>query len=213
MLHTETVEGKTLQLLKQLQREEEMASFCLAGGTALALYLGHRKSVDLDFFSPMPFDVSVLRGVLEVKYGFCTDFVAKNTLRGHIGGIKVDCITHAYERLAEPYVEDGIRLYALEDIVAMKLSAITDNGSRLKDFIDIAFLSTRFSFYSMLKCYERKFPNSNVIMPLKAVVYFADIDFGEDVVMLAGSYVWKHIERRLMDMTREQDKVFEDFPF
>ena len=114
-----------------------MASFCLAGGTALALYLGHRKSVDLDFFSPMPFDVSVLRGVLEVKYGFCTDFVAKNTLRGHIGGIKVDCITHAYERLAEPYVEDGIRLYALEDIVAMKLSAITDNGSRLKDFIDI----------------------------------------------------------------------------
>lgn len=65
----------------------------------------------------------------------------------------------------------------------------------------------------MLKCYERKFPNSNVIMPLKAVVYFADIDFGEDVVMLAGSYAWKHIERRLMDMTREQDKVFENFPF
>ena len=63
-------------------------------------------------------------------------------------------------------MEDGIRLYALEDIVAMKLSAIADNDSRLKDFIDIAFLSTRLSFYSMLKCYEHKFPKSNVIRPI-----------------------------------------------
>ena len=63
-------------------------------------------------------------------------------------------------------MEDGIRLYALEDIVTMKLSAIADNDSRLKDFIDIAFLSTRLSFYSMLKCYEHKFPKSNVIRPI-----------------------------------------------
>ena len=46
----------------------------------------------------------------------------------------------------------------MEDIVAMKLSAIADNGSRLKDFIDIAFLSTRFPFNLMLRLYERKFP-------------------------------------------------------
>lgn len=61
MLHTETVEGTTLGLLKNLLAEPRIASFCLAGGTALSLYLGHRRSVDLDLFSPAPFDVVELK--------------------------------------------------------------------------------------------------------------------------------------------------------
>lgn len=166
MLHTETVEGTTLELLRRLQSESMLDSFCLAGEIALALYLGHRKSIDLDLFTPYPFDVLLLKDFLETKYGFRTDFLEKNTLKGSINGVKIDCITHAYERLGNPCMEDGIRLYALEDIVAMKLSAIADNDSRLKDFIDITFLSTRLSFYSMLKCYEHKFPKSNVIRPI-----------------------------------------------
>ena len=166
MLHTETVEGTTLELLRRLQSESMLDSFCLAGEIALALYLGHRKSIDLDLFTPYPFDVLLLKDFLETKYGFRTDFLEKNTLKGSINGVKIDCITHAYERLGNPCMEDGIRLYALEDIVAMKLFAIADNDSRLKDFIDIAFLSTRLSFYSMLKCYEHKFPKSNVIRPI-----------------------------------------------
>jgi len=166
MLHTETVEGTTLELLRRLQSESMLDSFCLAGEIALALYLGHRKSIDLDLFTLYPFDVLLLKDFLETKYGFRTDFLEKNTLKGSINGVKIDCITHAYERLGNPCMEDGIRLYALEDIVTMKLSAIADNDSRLKDFIDIAFLSTRLSFYSMLKCYEHKFPKSNVIRPI-----------------------------------------------
>ena len=212
MLHTETVEGTTLELLRRLQSESMLDSFCLAGETALALSLGHRKSLDLDLFTPYPFDVLLLKDFLETKYGFRTDFLEKNTLKGTINGVKIDCITHAYERLENPCMEDGIRLYALEDIVAMKLSAIANNGSRLKDFIDIAFLSTRLSFYSMLKCYERKFPKSNVIRPFKAITYFDDIDFDENIIMLSGTYDWKHIEKRLLEMVGKQDKIFESFP-
>lgn len=48
MLHTEVVSGKTLELLKKLEAENAMTRFNLAGGTSLALYLGHRRSVDLD---------------------------------------------------------------------------------------------------------------------------------------------------------------------
>lgn len=212
MLHTETVERTTLGLLKNLLAEPRIASFCLAGGTALSLYLGHRRSVDLDLFSPQPFDVLGLKDFLETKYGFRTDLTAKNTLKGTINGVKVDCITHAYAFLAEPYTEDGFRLYSMEDIVAMKLSALTDNGSRLKDFIDIAFLSTRFSFYAMLKGYERKFPGANVIRPIKAITYFEDIDFEESVAMIIGKYDWRSIEKRLREMVACQDKVFETFP-
>lgn len=137
----------------------------------------------------------------------------KNTLKGTIDGVKIDCITHSYDYLENPYIESGIRLYSMEDVIAMKLSAIADNGSRLKDFIDIAFLSTRFPFSSMLKMYERKFPNSNVIRPFKAITYFDDIDFEEDIIMVNGEYDWRSIEKRLIEMTKIQDKTFEAFPF
>ena len=147
------------------------------------------------------------------KYGFRTGFMERNTLKGSIDGIKIDCITHSYEYLEKPYIEYGIRLYSMQDIIAMKLSAIADDGSRLKDFIDIAFLSTRFPFNSMLGMYERKFPGANVIRPFKAITDFEDIDFDEDIVMLNGKYDWRAIERRLVDMTRNQDKVFDSFPF
>ena len=212
MLHTETVARSTLELLKMLESESVMSNFNLAGGTSLALYLGHRISVDLVLFSPESFDAGKLEIFLRDKYGFRTDFMEKNTLKGTIDGVKIDCITHSYGYLEKPYTESDIRLYSMEDIVAMKLSAIADNGSRLKDFIDIAFLSTRFPFNSMLRLYERKFPGSNLIRPFKAITYFDDIDFEEDIVMLNGKYDWKLIERRLIDMTQIQNKVFESFP-
>ena len=212
MLYTETVAGPTLELLKKLENESVMSGFSLAGGTSLALYLGHRISVDLDLFTSEPFDVEKMESFLHDNYGFRTDFMEKNTLKGSIDGVKIDCITHPYQYLEEPYTESDIRLYSIEDIIAMKLSAIADNGSRLKDFIDIAFLSTRYPFNSMLRLYERKFPDSNVIRPFKAITYFDDIDFEENIVMLNGEFNWKQIERRLIEMTKVQNKIFEFFP-
>lgn len=212
MLHTETLKGTTLELLKELEAEAVLGAFSLAGGTALALYLGHRISVDLDFFTPQPFDTVKLEAFLRDKYGFRTDFTEKNTLKGTIDGVKIDCITHAYDYLEKPFGESGIRLYSMEDITAMKLSAIVDNGSRLKDFIDIAFLSVRFPFHKMLRLYERKYSDSNLIRPLKSMTYFEDIDFDEDIVMLDSTYDWRLIEARLIEMTAMQDKVFQSFP-
>lgn len=81
MLHTETVEGTALGLLRELQSESMSDFFCLAGGTALALYLGHRKSVDLDLFTPYPFDVLPLKNFLETKYGFRTNFLEKEYIK------------------------------------------------------------------------------------------------------------------------------------
>lgn len=212
MLHTETIEGTTLQLLKNLQGEQLLSTFNLAGGTALSLYLGHRKSIDLDLFTPYSFDTPKLKNYLEKVYDFRTGYMEKDTLKGTIMGIKIDCITYAYDTLESSYTEMGIRLYSIEDIIAMKLSAIADNDTRLKDFIDIAYLSTRFSFYSMLKCYERKYPKANVIRPFKAITYFNDIDFDEDIVMLNTSFQWGKIERRLIAMTQDQSQIFSSTP-
>lgn len=212
MLHTETVKGTTLELLRSLENEELLSSFNLAGGTALSLYLGHRISIDLDLFSPILFEPDELRAHLESHYGFRTSFMRGHTLKGVISGVKVDCLAYDYPYINPPFKDDGIRLYDIADIIAMKLSAVTDNGTRLKDFIDIACLSTRYSFSSMLGFYLQKFPNVNVMRPFKSITYFEDIDFNEDIVMLNGGFEWRLVEERLLEMSVNQDKIFENFP-
>ncbi len=212
MLHTEVVAESTLELLKSLQSDEALASFCLAGGTSLALYLGHRVSVDLDLFTPKTFDAVKLSAYLEKKYGFRTGFLEENTLKGDIAGVKIDCITHAYKSIRPPFVEDGIRLYDMADVIAMKLSAIADNGSRIKDFVDIACLSVFYSFSDMLGFYERKFPTANAIRPLKAMTYFEDIDFTENIMMLEGDFKWSLVEKRLNGMVANPEKIYKTLP-
>ncbi|MBO7287879.1 MAG: hypothetical protein J6U85_06580 [Bacteroidales bacterium] len=93
----------------------------------------------------------------------------------------------------------------------MKLLSITDNGSRIKDFIDIAYLSSWFSLEEMLQFFIRKITNSNIMMPIKALTYFDDIDFNESIVMLNNDFDWNKIANRLIDMTKEPNRIFEKF--
>lgn len=148
MLHKETVERTTFELLIKLMQDKRFKNFNLAGETALALYLGHRKSIDLDLFTPDNFDSNKLEEYLIDKYNFKSSYLEKNTLKGTINDVKIDCITHNYPYIEPPFKsEEGIRLYSIKDITAMKLSAIADNGTRIKDkgltyFQDLNFKET-----------------------------------------------------------------------
>jgi len=212
MLHKETVEPGTLELLKYLQSEPLLSSFNLVGGTALALRIGHRKSVDLDLFTRDEFDLDTLKSMLVEKYGFRSSFERGYTLKGFIDGVMIDCIRFDYPHLQNPDILEDIRLESIPDIIAMKLSAIVQNGTRIKDFIDIATLSTMYSFDEMLGFYTAKFPNVNIIMPLKAITYFEEIDFNEPVVMMTGKFNWNTIEKRILEMVREPQKIFVALP-
>ena len=207
MLHKETIDLKTLELLSELQKEPLMQTFNLVGGTALALRLGHRKSIDLDFFTSESFDLEELRSMLVEKYDFKISYARSQTLKGFINGIKIDLIKFNYPHLFSCDVIDGIRLESVPDIIAMKLLSITDNGSRIKDFIDIAFLSSYYSLEEMLDFYVKKIPNSNKLMPLKALTYFNDINFNESVVMMSGNFNWQKIADHLHQMTENSDKL------
>lgn len=207
MLHKETIDLKTLELLSELQKEPLMQTFNLVGGTALALRLGHRKSIDLDFFTSESFDLEELRSMLVEKYDFKISYARSQTLKGFINRIKIDLIKFNYPHLFSCDVIDGIRLESVPDIIAMKLLSITDNGSRIKDFIDIAFLSSYYSLEEMLDFYVKKIPNSNKLMPLKALTYFNDINFNESVVMMSGNFNWQKIADHLHQMTENSDKL------
>lgn len=208
MLQTQTVEPRTLELLRKLQSEPLMSSFNLVG-TALALRIGHRKSVDLDFFTKEEFNIVELREMLVEKYAMKVAFERGQTLKGFIDGIMIDCIRFNYPHIKAPDIIDGVRLESIPDIIAMKLDAISHNGTRIKDFIDIATLSTMYSLDEMLQFYLAKYPNSNVLMPVKSLVYFDDINFEESVIMTNEAFDWDKIAQRLVDMTNNPALIYE----
>ena len=208
MLQTQTIAPATLQLLTRMMQDPELRSFRLVGGTALALQLGHRISVDLDLFTDTAFDEQQLREYLEKNYGLQTDYISRSTIKGEIDGVQIDCIAHEYPWLQKPTEEDGIRLASMPDICAMKLNAIAGNGTRIKDFIDIAWLSSHYTLNQMLDFYERKY-NANVLMPLKAIIFFDEIDFDEPVHLINGKKVnWKKYEKLLLEIEKHPDKLF-----
>ena len=208
MLYKETVGSSTLELLISLMNDEWLADFVLVGGTAIALQVGHRISIDIDLFSNRPFDENNLADYLRNQYQFQLDFLSTNTIKGEKNGIQIDCIAHQYPWI-EPFVKDGnIRIAGLSDLAAMKLNAISGNGTRIKDFIDIAFLSQELSLNHMLKGYQEKY-DSNPIIALKALTWFEDINFDEPIKMASGNpFNWKLVERRLKVMCNFPGKVF-----
>jgi len=194
-------------------KDDFLSDFLLAGGTNLALRLGHRKSVDLDLFSYQSFDAQKLEKHLHENYNFVTIRAFDvNTIIGHIDGIKVDIVAHIYPLLNPTVIEDEIRFYSMQDIVCMKLLAISDNGTRLKDFVDIAFLSTKMSLIEMLTCYKEKYNRPNFYHAVKGLSYFDDIDFDTTVDLINNIFDWKKIEKRIRAMIKYEDRVFETAP-
>ena len=213
MLQTATVERGTYELLKKLMKDDMLSDFLLAGGTNLALQIGHRQSVDLDLFSFNSFDALKLESYLQKKYNLVTLRTFNvNTVIGYIDSIKIDIVAHIYPLLNPPLVEDGIRFYSLQDIACMKLLAISDNGTRLKDFVDVAFLSTKMSLIEMLNCYKIKYNRPNFYHAAKGLSYFGDIDFDTSIELINSAFKWEKIEKRIRAMIKYENKVFETAP-
>lgn len=212
MLHKETVAPGTLELLTRLMSDDTLSQFVLVGGTSLSLQIGHRISVDLDLFSDTSFNEIELSEYLISEYRLQLDFISKRTVKGEIEGIQIDCIAHRYPWIAPFNQEGAIRLAGFSDVAAMKLNAISGNGTRIKDFIDVAYLSCRMSLKDMLQAYEQKY-ETNSIIPLKSITFFDDVNFNEPIKMIASErFNWKKIEKRLLEMQKYPEKVFNTFP-
>lgn len=195
MLQKKAVEQHTLELLKAIQADSMFAQFHLAGGTGLALQIGHRLSVDLDLFSLTPFDSNFYLEYLEKEYQFVLDFSAINTLKGSIGNIKLDFITHSYDLLMPVVETENIRLYSQADITAMKVNAITGNGTRSKDFIDLYFLLNKYSVSQILGFYQKKYNDRNTFHALKSLNYFDEVDLaGWPVLIKNKKITWEKIK-------------------
>lgn len=203
------IHPETLELLANLQSDLALKDFFLVGGTSLALQIGHRLSIDLDLFTQNTFETQELEQYLSNKHNFFTDYVASNTLKGFINGVKVDFIMHHYPLVNPLEIYNPYRLASLQDIGAMKLNAIGHSGNRQKDFYDLYFLLEHFSLKSLMETYQKKYPKSNPIIPLKSLVYFDDIDFEIENPLLVRKVSFEEVKERLIIASKLPNKKFD----
>ena len=205
MLQLKTIHKDTFSLLTALSARKDLNSFALAGDTALALHLGHRISIDLDFIPDQLFDSFALFETIGESFDRENSSTATNSLSLFIqwqgASVKVDFIRHNYPRLRPWLTASGIRLFSLEDIAAMKLNAIANRGAK-KDFYDIHALLSCFSLPEMLSFFEEKYQKMNSFTVTKSLAYFDDADLEPDPLSLV-AITWDQIKADMKQILRD----------
>ena len=182
--------------LALLGKQDFLKQTYLAGGSSLALQLGHRRSIDFDFFTNEPFELIDIKTNLNKIGVYQGEYETPKTIVGKFNEAKFSLFYYPYKLIAETTDYQGINLANYEDIAAMKLVAITDRGTK-KDYIDLYFLANKcFSIEKMFNFYDKKYHNFeiNKVTLLKALQYFEDADESEMPEMIE-KINWEEVKK------------------
>ena len=186
-------------ILDELAQASWISDFYLAGGTALALQIGHRRSIDFDFFTEdKKFNLLLLKKRL-LKLGHMhTRSESEDTFNGSLNSISISFFSLPYKLIQKPLKYKNINLANKLDIAAMKLSAVSSRGSR-KDFVDLYYLLDEYTLSEMITAYEKKYGKSteNIYCVLKGLVYFVDAEKLPMPRMLK-NITWRSIKNRIL---------------
>jgi len=200
-MHIDILNRRQKNVLKKLANALADSDFYMAGGTALALHIGHRLSIDLDWFIPtLENPEKLFQRLGDSGIVFDIKFLDTGTLYLEIDTVQVSFIGYNYPMLHTltpmmlPY--EGAKLAATDDIACMKLSAIASRGSR-KDFIDLYFLINLFhSLEDYLKLYVQKYQNRDIGHVIRSLVYFQDAEAEPETIMLK-PFDWQDLKENL----------------
>lgn len=180
-IHLNIFPKSQLKIWKHFQKDPSSLSkngFFLAGGTALALQIGHRQSVDFDFFSCSKDAGILIYEWLETLPSFVLRDRDANTVHGEIEGVKVSFIGgYKYPNVSPLVKFDGVLLASILDIGLMKLLALTHRAT-LRDYLDLAAIfQGPIALRELLEAVPQKYGKSfNSMTVLRALVSFDDID-------------------------------------
>lgn len=201
MLQYTAIDTATLELLKGLMNEPAFSSLRLVGGTALALKIGHRRSVDIDLFGTIESDIYTLSQKLSILGKVILLNQTDNIHVYLVNAIKVDLVNYPYPWLEPVLITDRIRIADNKDIAAMKLAAITGRGTR-KDFIDLYFLLKQYTLSEMVSYYEKKYSDGSVFLVLKSLIYFDNAEQEQTPVMMH-QISWEEVKRTITASVRQ----------
>jgi predicted nucleotidyltransferase component of viral defense system len=181
-------------LTDKLQAVAEVCrQFYLAGGTALALHLGHRKSEDLDFFSEHEFDnEQVIQAIL--KLGGRVDSESRGTIHTFITGSKVSFLYYPYPLIRNTVTIDNINVASIEDIACMKVIATAQRAEK-KDFFDMHEILRIHSPSAMRDMVIQKYGERriNCYHVVKSFFYFDEAERSLDPISLNNTN-WQQVK-------------------
>ncbi len=206
--HFEGLPKSQRLLWDKLVQQTWLEPFYLAGGTALALHLGHRQSVDFDFFLPKAVNTHELIENLRIMGAFELFHQSHNTLHGLSDEVRISFFAYQYPLLHEPHKYMSLAIADLLDIALMKLEAIAGRGNK-KDFVDLYFLLQSFSVMELFEKYPLKYgkPLNNHYHLLKSLVYFKDAEPQPMPVMLV-DLSWETVKNRIITEVTKIKVIF-----
>lgn len=191
--YQETMQSGIEETMSTLQKNAVLKSFYLAGGTALALQIGHRKSFDLDFFS-QDFDETVVEEKVKTINGFKLVKKETQTLHISIGKSKVSFLGYPYP-LVFPYrFFNTVAIADVRDIAAMKMTAIANRGTK-RDFFDLFTVAQLFSLSELFEVFKSKFSKVSYSKShvLRSLTYFNDAEDDVELKMLSNTS-WQEVK-------------------
>jgi hypothetical protein len=204
--HWETVTDTMRETLRFVGGCPFAARFYLAGGTALALRLGHRRSVDLDFFSVTDeVTARTRREILRALKPFSPQALeaTEGNLLLEVQGLHVGFFGYGYPLIAPTETVEGAAIAALADIGLMKLDALISRGSR-KDFYDLYVTAQQMPLPELLALGPAKYAHARdfELMAVESLVLFDNADRDVQPEMLA-ELPWDRVKEFFIAQAQE----------
>ncbi len=201
-LFWETISPEMQEVLNGFSTSAIGTRFYLAGGTALALQLGHRKSFDLDFFSPTE-DIPAIRGLLENSLQPFSPILADSSWGNLVFlalKVRVGFYGYGYPMVGELVQAERTRLASIVDIGLMKLDALLARASR-KDFIDLYFICQHIPLRKLLDLAPQKYPfiRDFESQSVRRLVYFDRAEQEEETPLLQPIITWDEVKQYFRD--------------
>lgn len=197
-LHAEIFPKHQQSLFDTLSGQDWIRLFYLAGGTSLALQIGHRRSIDFDFFTEGGFNTTQIISHLRNIGKFELFDRSEDTLNGSVNDVQISFFSYKYPLLNNLHKHMKLSIADMLDIALMKLEAISGRGSK-KDFIDLYFLIEHFSISELLRKYPQKYgvEISNHYHLLKSLVYFEDAE-QQPMPLMLQKVSWEDIKKKII---------------
>jgi len=201
--HIEVLPDEQKELLELLSKQDWVKSFYLVGGSALALQIGHRQSLDFDFFIEKDFKTKEIIDYLKGLGKFELFDEMEDTINGLLNSVNISFLKYEYSLIKSSHKYSDLIIADVLDIALMKLNAISGRGSK-KDFIDIFFLLNIFSLSELFKEYENKYgvEISNNYHLLKSLVYFEDAE-KQPMPEMIKSVEWSEVKDTIIHKVKE----------
>lgn len=187
-----------------IRRSAALKGFYLAGGTACAIQLRHRISVDLDFFQEALFQADELSQQLLAEGIILTaEELGPGTIKGQLAGTAVSFFHYPYPLLSPPIPWEGIQLASLLDIALMKVTAIASRGAK-KDFVDLSYILQHLGPQTVFVRFSEKYPLERLdpYHYLRSLTYFEDAEAEPDPRMLV-PWSWEATKDYFKTVIRE----------